>query len=140
MIVRNKATRSAALSAQIMVLSLILSAPVAAAQQQVTVPPCNLDTASVSNKSGTYNADAQLFAAPPQGTTRTGMFVQCLTASCTFALNFSGGTASLTAAGNLVVNGQYGFFNGTSFGFMPQGAVRIIANASSAITAWACPQ
>jgi len=68
------------------------------------------------------------------------MFVQCLTASCVFALNFNGTTASLTAAGNLVVSGQYAYFNGASFGFIPQGIVTIIANASSAITAYVCPQ
>lgn len=109
---------------------------------QVNVVPydCNMTTGNASNASGTYSSDVPLFAAVPAGTVRKGMFVQCLTASCVFALNFAGDAASLTAAGNMVINGQYSYYNAASMGLVPQGAVRIIASGSSVISAWACPK
>jgi len=118
--------------ASVLWMVLLIAEPVAA-----QVPPfCT----TYKDVSGTFSSDAQLIGATTvTGFPRTGLFVQCLTASCVFALNLQGNTASLTAAGNVVVNGQYGFFNAASFGFVPQGAVRIIASGSSVITAFACP-
>lgn len=109
---------------------------------QVNIVPydCNMTTGNAANASGTYSTDTSLFAAVPSGTIRKGMFVQCLTASCMFALNFAGDAASLTAAGNMVINGQYGYYNAVSMGWVPQSAVRIIASGSSVISAWACPK
>lgn len=122
-------------SALILSLALLPAAAFAQSAVNAFAPPCP----SYTDASNTYSSDAQLFAAAPANNPRRGMFVQCLTASCLFALNLNGATASLTAAGNVVINGQYGFYNAASFGFVPQTAVRIIASGSSVITAFACP-
>lgn len=108
-----------------------------ASAEIVGIPACPTTTTNVS---GTFSSDAALFAAADQSVgPRLGFFVQCLTTSCLFALNWNGAAASLTAAGSLVMNGQYAYFNAASLGFIPQGAVRIIASGSSVISAYSCP-
>lgn len=142
----HNAMRSTKIITALLIASLY-GASSASAQQLVTPVPaaCGAPTqpaanGSAANASGTYgNSSVTLFPAPSQGVARTGMFVQCLTTSCQFALNLGGGTASLTTAGNLVMNGAYAYFNSASLGWTPQGKITIIAAGSSVISAFACP-
>lgn len=122
----------------------------ATALAQASPPSCNMATignnagpgTNGANYSGSFGTNsAQLMPASPNNLPRSGMFVQCLTASCQFALNTAGQGASLTIAGSIVMNGQFSYFNAASFGFVPQGPVNIVTNAAStAISAFACPQ
>ena len=118
----------------------------AAAAQSVTPipPPCTISTATntKTDYSATItNTSAVLIPAAPQGVTRTGIFIQLLTGSASIAINPSGGTASLTAAGNIVCATQYCGVNFASMGFIPQGPITAIADSSSrVVSAFACPR
>ncbi len=120
-------------------LTALLLFPCAAGAQQI--PPCNL--AGGANYSGTVGTGSTALIPPNPNSpgVRTGIFIQCLTASCVLGINASNQAASTTAAGNLVLNGQYQYFNAASLGFVPQGPINVIANANSTVvTAFACPQ
>ncbi len=125
-----------------LVFTLALLATRAAFAQTPVVsvpPPCN--AGGTANYSATIGSSSQAFIpAPPAGVTRTGVFIQCLAATCVLGLNLTGGTASITAAGNLVVSGQYAVTDSNVWGFIPQGAITAIAPAgSTVVTAFACP-
>jgi hypothetical protein len=135
------AQRSAQIMDVVLAAIVAFTPSMAQAQQPLSLPDCNMAVNAPGNKSGSYGATSvTLFAAPPQGTKRTGMFVECLTASCVVGLGFGGAAATTGASGSLIISGQYEYFNAASFGFIPQGAVTIITNnTASSITAFACP-
>lgn len=125
--------------------ALLLFPTIAWAQSSTYVlpPPCNTGTVSYS---GTVtNSSALLIPAPPANLVRTGLFVELLTASSTLALNPSGGTASTTAAGNIVITTgasapqNIAYINFASLGFIPQSAMNAIAGGSVTVTVLACP-
>lgn len=131
------------------ILALIsFGAPAPVSAQNVTPipPPCTITattapTSTLNNYSGNVTtSSAVLIPSAPQGVTRTGIFIQCLAATCTLAINLSGGTASTSAAGNMVASGQYSGFNSAALGFTPQGAITAIADGTRAVTAYACPR
>jgi hypothetical protein len=116
-----------------------------AASAVTPVPsPCTITTTATAKTD--YSAtvggtSVTLIPAAPTGVTRTGVFIQLLTPSASLGVNPSGGTASLTSAGNMVVATQYAGFNFASMGFVPQGAITAIADSSGrAVTAYACPR
>lgn len=131
-----------AVSAFSAVLSLLA---VSAAADNVTPipPPCSISTTAATRTDYSGNVttgSGVLIPAAPQGVTRTGVFIQCLASTCTLGINPSGGTASLSAAGNIVASGQYSGFNFAALGFIPQGAITAIADGTRAVTAFSCPR
>lgn len=126
---------------------LALSLPAWAQNAQPVIPilpGCNMTPA---NYSGTVtNGSAVLIPAAPSGMTRTGIFIELLTASSTLGINPMGGTASTSAAGNIVISTSgtapqnFGYINTAGLGFTPQGAITAIASGNVTVSAWACPQ
>ncbi len=126
-----------------------------AVAQSVNPPGCNL-ASGPGNAAGQIGANysatvgstqVTLIPAPPYGVNRTGIFIELLTASATLGLNPGGGTASTTAAGNIVVStgasapNNVAYINFAAMGFIPQSAITAIADSTSrAVSAWACPQ
>lgn len=123
---------------QYFLAALLLVPAVAAAQQ---TPTCNLaGGANYSASVGTTSVPL-IPINPNSPGARTGIFIQCLTANCVLGINASNQAASTTAAGNIVLSGQYQYFNAAAMGFIPQGPINVIANAASTVvTAVACPQ
>lgn len=108
-----------------------------------TPPPCAITTTAQTKtdySGNVTNSSAVLIPAPPQGVTRTGIFIQCLASPCTLGINPSGGTASTSAAGNMVASGQYSGFNFAALGYIPQGPITAIADGTRAVSAYACPR
>lgn len=129
----------------IIAASALYATPVLAASTVTPIPaPCTITTtaANKTDYSATVGGTSiTLIPAAPQNVTRTGIFIQLLTGSASLAVNPSGGTASLTAAGNMVVSTQYAGFNFASMGFIPQGAITAVADTSGrVVSAFACPR
>lgn len=126
--------------------ALAIGALIGAAEAQNVTPippPCSIITTAATKTDYSGNVttgSAVLIPAAPQGVTRTGIFIQCLSATCTLGINPSGGTASLSAAGNMVASGQYSGFNFAALGFIPQGSITAIADGTRAVTAFSCPR
>lgn len=120
---------------RVIIASVLASLPHLAAAQQM--PPCTIN--SGNDYSGQFGTSSvQLMPAAPQPA--WGLFIQCLTSSCQFAIN-PRGAASLTVHPSVVANGQFGYFNSASLGFAINNAIQIVTNAAgSEITAWRCPQ
>lgn len=120
----------------------ILAGPALADNVTPIPPPCSINTTATTRTDYSGNvttSSAVLIPAPRQGVTRTGIFIQCLAATCTLAINLSGGTASTSVAGNMVCTGYLCGFNSAALGFTPQGSITAIADGTRAVTAYACP-
>ena len=125
----------------------LLAASTAAGRAQFTQTwsppaPCAI-TANYSATLGT--ASVVLFPAPLPGVPRTSFFVEITSmignVVPVVALNFSGGPASTSAPGSLVMAGQYEYINSAGLGFIPVGQVTAAAAAAgTVVTAYACPQ
>lgn len=127
------------------VASLLLASHAIAAEVTPVVPGCNMAKANYS--SSTVGASSvQLVPAPPQGTVRSGLFIELLSASATLAVNTIGASASTTAPGNIVISTgasspqNVAYINFASMGFIPQGQVNAIASGTVTVSVFACPQ
>ena len=128
-------------------LFLLPTIGLAATSTQTTqVPaPCGMTGANYSGTVGV--SSTALIPAPPAGTTRTGIFIELLTASATLGINPTGGTASTSTAGNIVVStgasspNNVAYINFAAMGFVPQGAITAISDdVNRVVTAYACPK
>lgn len=117
--------------------------------QSFAIPGCNMaGTGPGANYSATVgNSSVTLIPAPRNGVARTGIFIELLSANATLAVNPTGPTASTTAPGNIVVTtassapNNIAYINFAAMGFVPQGAITAIADASGrVVSAWACPE
>lgn len=106
---------------------------------------CTFSSADYSKVIGA--GSTVLVPAAPAGVTRYGIFIELLTASATLGINPTGGTASISTHGNIVIStgaaapSNVAYINVTALGFIPQGAITAIADAPGReVTAFACPQ
>lgn len=121
--------------------------------QSFNPPGCNMaQTGGATTPGANYsttvgNSSVTLIPAPRAGVNRTGIFIELLTASATLGINPTGGTASTTASGNIVITtgssapNNVAYINFAAMGFIPNGAITAIADSSGrAVSAWACPE